>query len=267
VIAGARFDRFDLTALDMNTNTTRSRVDQKVSKQGAVIFKPRENLSFYAAYSTSFLPASGDQFSSLNNGTLIIEPQKFENKELGLKWNIFPRLQYTAAVYDLKRTNVPIADPNNAGFFLLSGSHHIRGFETAINGYVTNDWQSQLGYAYTDARITGATSATVLPGNRVQLVPYNQFSFWNKYQINPTWAAALGVIYFSDSYASSDDTVRLPGFVRFDTALYAKINETWKAQLNVENLLNTRYWASADGNNNISPGQSRTVRVKAIATF
>ena len=75
------------------------------------------------------------------------------------------------------------------------------------------------------------------------------------------------MIYFSDSFASSDDTVRLPGFVRFDTALYAKINETWKAQLNVENILNTRYWASADGNNNISPGQSRTFRVSARATF
>jgi catecholate siderophore receptor len=267
VIAGVRYERFDLSALDMNTNTLRTRVDNKISKQAAIILKPVDNLSIYTAYSTSFLPASGDQFSALNKGTLIIQPQEFENTEVGVKWNINPRLQYTAAVYELTRINVPIADPNNAGFFLLSGSHRIRGFETGLNGYVTPDWQSSFGYAYTDARITGATSATVLPGNRVQLVPYNQFAWWNKYQINPTWAAALGVIYFSNSYASSDDTVRLPGFVRFDTALYAKINETWKMQLNVENLLNTRYWASADGNNNISPGQSRAVRLKAIATF
>ena len=103
----------------------------------------------------------------------------------------------------------------------------IRGFETALTGYVTPDWQSSLGYAYTDARITSATSPTIVPGNRVQLVPYNQFSLWNKYQFNPTWAAALGVIYFSDSFASSDDSVRLPGFVRFDAAVYAKIDENW----------------------------------------
>jgi catecholate siderophore receptor len=124
-----------------------------------------------------------------------------------------------------------------------------------------------LGYAYTDARVTSNTSATIVAGNRIQLVPFNQFSWWNKYQFTPVWAAAVGVIYFSDSYATSDDTVRLPGFVRFDTALYYKIDEHWKAQLNVENIFNTRYWASADGNNNISPGQSRTVRLKAIATF
>jgi catecholate siderophore receptor len=35
----------------------------------------------------------------------------------------------------------------------------------------------------------------------------------------------------------------------------------------VENIFNTNYWASADGDNNISPGQGRTVRVKAMYKF
>ena len=126
---------------------------------------------------------------------------------------------------------------------------------------------TSFGYAYTDARITSDTSLTIVAGNRVQLVPYNQFSLWNKYQFNPTWAAALGVIHFSDWFASSDDTVRLPGFWRVDAGLYAKIDEMWKVQLNVENIFNRGYWATADGNNNISPGQPRTFRVMAIAKF
>ena len=112
-----------------------------------------------------------------------------------------------------------------------------------------------------------ATSTTIVPGNRVQLVPFNQFSWWNKYQFTPVWAASVGVIYFSDSFASSDDSVRLPGFVRFDAGLFAKINETWKAQLNIENIFNKGYWASADANNNISPGSPRAVRLTAIANW
>jgi catecholate siderophore receptor len=267
LIGGARFDRFDESALDMNTNTNRTLINNKVSPQAAVIVKPIENLSIYGAYSISYLPASGDQFSALNNGSVILAPQKFENEEIGVKWDIQPRLQYTAAIYDLKRTNVPLPDPNNAGFFILSGSNRIRGFETTLNGYVTDAWQSTLGYAYTNARVTSATSTTIVAGNRIQLVPFNQFSWWNKYQITPVWGAALGVIYFSDSFATSDDSVRLPGFVRIDTALYLKINEMWRAQLNVENLFNKGYWASADGNNNISPGLPRTFRVSAIARF
>jgi catecholate siderophore receptor len=266
-VLGARYDIFDLDALDRNTNIDRQRADYKWSPRAAVIVKPIDTVSLYTAWSINYLPASGDQFSTLNPGTLILQPQKFDQTEVGAKWNINPKLLFTAAVYELKRTNVPIADPSNPLNFFPSGSHLIRGFETALTGYVTPEWQSVLGYAYTDAKITSATSATIVPGNRVQLVPYNQFSWWNKYQFTPTWAAALGVIYFGDSFASSDDSVRLPAFVRFDAAVYAKIDEMWRVQLNVENIFNKGYWATADGNNNLTPGQPRTVRLTAIAKF
>src|SRR5262249_50855559 len=161
--------------------------------------------------------------------------------------------------YQLDRTNQPIPAPQGNGFFLPNGATTIRGFEASLNGYVTDRWQSQLGYAYTDARIakdlTAATIALpILAGNRVQLVPYNQLAWWNKYQFTEMWSAGLGIIYFGDSFANSDDTVRLPSFVRFDAGIYASIDQNWKAQLTVENIFNKNYWASADGDNNISPG-------------
>jgi catecholate siderophore receptor len=59
----------------------------------------------------------------------------------------------------------------------------------------------------------------------------------------------------------------VPGFVRFDAGVYAKIDDHWNAQLNVEIIFNKNYWASADGDNNISPGQGRTIRVKASYKF
>jgi catecholate siderophore receptor len=274
LIAGARFDSFGMGATDDNTGIVRARTDNTWSPRAAVIVKPVDNLSAYVAYSISYLPSSGDQFSALNAGSALIPPQKFENTEVGVKWNILPKLQYTAAIYQLNRTNVPLAV--GGGLFAISGSNIIRGFETALTGYITPDWQTMLGYAYTDARLGSDTNSstlanppppTFLKGNRVQLVPFNQLSLWNKYRIDPMWSAGLGIMYFSDSFASSDDTVRLPGFVRVDAALYLKINQTWSGQLNVENIFNTGYWASADGNNNISPGQGRTVRVLARAKF
>ena len=45
LIAGVRYDRFDFTALDENTNTTRSRVDEKISPRAAIIVKPVDNVS------------------------------------------------------------------------------------------------------------------------------------------------------------------------------------------------------------------------------
>ena len=61
---------------------------------------------------------------------------------------------------------------------------------------------------------------------------------------------------------SSDDNVHLPGFLRFDAGVLAQIDASWKARLNIENIFNKGYWASAEGNNNISLGQPRTFRFK-----
>jgi catecholate siderophore receptor len=274
-IGAARYDRYDMSALDMNTNINRERVDNLVSPAAAVIVKPRDFLSIYTAYSISYLPSSGDQFSALNPGTLILQPQKFDNKEIGLKWNINPKLLLATAIYQLDRTNQPIPVPNaptGSGLAYPNGATRVRGFEISLNGYVTDRWQSQLGYAYTDGRIAAdltqpTVALPILAGNVVQLVPFNQLAWWNKYQFTDMWSAGLGIIYFGDSFATSDNTVRLPHFVRFDAGIYANIDQNWKAQLNIENIFNTGYWASADGDNNISPGQGRTVRLKAIYKF
>nr|WP_274541237.1 TonB-dependent receptor [Methylosinus trichosporium] len=61
--------------------------------------------------------------------------------------------------------------------------------------------------------------------------------------------------------------VNIPGFTRVDAAVYFNLNEQWRAQLNVENLLDHRYIATADGNNNITPGAPRTFRFSVTANF
>src|SRR5262249_43662800 len=144
-VVGTRYDIFDLDALDRNTGIDRQRSDFKWSPKAAVIFKPVDTVSLYGAWSINYLPASGDQFSQITPGTLILQPQKFEQTEIGAKWNINPKLLFTAAAYELIRTNVPIANPANPLFFFPSGSHLIRGFETALTGYITPEWQSVMG--------------------------------------------------------------------------------------------------------------------------
>jgi catecholate siderophore receptor len=267
LIGGLRFDHFDLESRDRRTNVVQSRVDDLVSPRAGIVLKPVDNLSVYYSYSVSYLPSAGDQFSTLSPGLVIAEPEKFVNNEVGLKWVILPRLQLATAIYDLDRTNQRLPDPNNAGFFITSGATKTRGFEASLAGYITDTWQVTGGYAYTDARITSANSATVIAGNRVGLVPFNTFSLWNRYQFNPTWAAAVGIIQYTNFYASSDDTVLLPEFTRVDAAIFFRLNEMWRAQLNIENLFDRGYIATADGNNNITPGSPRVFRLSATANF
>jgi len=267
VIGGVRFDRFDLQSTDRRSGAAFGRVDNLVSPRIGLVVKPLDTLSLYASYSVSYLPSAGDQFSTLSPGLAIANPEKFVNKEVGAKWDVAPRLQLTAAAYDLERTNQRLADPNNPGFFILSGATRTKGFELGANGYVTDAWQIAGGYAYTEAEIAGATSATIVPGNTVGLVPAHAFTLWNRYQIDQRWGVGLGVITQSHAYASSDNTVRLPGFTRLDGAVFFRVTESIRAQVNVENLLNRRYYATADGNNNITPGSPRAVRFAVVANF
>ncbi len=40
-----------------------------------------------------------------------------------------------------------------------------------------------------------------------------------------------------------------------------------RAQLNVENIFGTRYYPTADGNNNITPGSPRAARLSITASY
>lgn len=273
-IGGVRFDRFDLGYVNLNAQSPAtlgqrfSRVDNLVSPRFGVVVKPVDEVSVYASYSVSYLPSSGDQFNGLSAGLIEAAPEKFVNKEIGVKWDITPRLAFSTAIYNLDRTNQRIQDPSRpAGFFLLSGATQTRGWETSLSGYITDKWQATAGYAYTDARIVGATSGTVTPGNRVALVPYHQFSLWNRYDFNETWGAGLGVIALSDYFATSDDSVVLPAYARVDAAIYWRLNKNLRAQLNVENLFGAKYYPTADANNNITPGSPRAFRVSLTGSL
>lgn len=59
-----------------------------------------------------------------------------------------------------------------------------------------------------------------------------------------------------DLGAPVSDPVSLTGFTRFDGAFHYRANKTYGLQINVENLLDKRYFQYADSNNN-SPASGR----------
>jgi catecholate siderophore receptor len=77
----------------------------------------------------------------------------------------------------------------------------------------------------------------------------------------------LGIAHRSDVFAAIDNKVTLPGYTKVDAAAYFRIAEKWKLQAHFDNLLNGKYFLNADGNNNISPGGPRSVKVSLIAAF
>jgi catecholate siderophore receptor len=266
VVAGVRYDYFNLNYHDNRSGLELSRPDNLVSPRAAVIFKPVEPVSVYGSYTMSYLPSSGDQFSSLTAITQQVKPEQFNNYEVGAKWDARDNLSINTAVYRLDRTNTRSTDPNDPTRIVQTGSQQTNGFEVGVAGDATDAWQVAGGYAYQRASVTSATASAVLEAIVAQ-VPRHTLSLWNRYQFAPRVGTGLGLLYRSDMFAAIDDTVTLPGYVRADAALFISLTQKLRLQANVENIFDKRYFINADSNTNISPASPRALRVALITRF
>ena len=264
-IVGVRYDRFDLDFHDNRSATDLTRDDAMISPRVGLVYKPSEPVSLYGTYSVSHLPSSGDQFSSLTATTRALEPEGFINREIGLKWDLRPELTVTGAWYRLDRTNSAAPDPNSTARLVQTGRQRSVGHEVEVTGAMTSAWQIVAGYASQEARIVSRTSAAQ-PGARVPLVPRQTFSLWNRYQVVPRLGLGLGAIHQTRMFAAIDNTVTLPGFTRVDAAAFVTLTGSLRAQVNVENLFDERYFPMSHGNNNIAPGAPRSMRFSLAVT-
>ena len=276
IIGGVRFDRFDLGYVNLNAQSgatlgqTFGRTDNLVSPRIGVVLKPIDPLSFYASYSVSYLPASGDQFNALTAVSTLLKPEKFTNKEVGVKWDISPVLSFSTALFRLDRENTPIKD--NTSVAVASGQSRVDGVEVSLAGQVTEKWRVTAGYANLYARYLTDTSnaagtIAARAGNHVPFTPVHTYSLWNRYDITRMWGLGLGVISQTEYYANADNQVHVPGFTRVDGALFFTVNPNIRAQLNVENIFGVKYYPSADSNNNISIGSPRAARLVVTASY
>jgi catecholate siderophore receptor len=264
IVAGLRFDSFKLHVDDLRPQVNQSfaRKDELWSPRLGLIVKPRSNLSLYASYSRSYLPQSGDQFSGLDLNTSSLKPERFDNYELGAKWEPIDGLLATAAVYQLNRTNTRVANPDGSGTFLLSGEQRSRGIELGLERSISARWQVSAGYALQKAEVMKATTACPTGNCEVPLVPRHSFSLWNRYEVSDSLGLGLGVIARSKSFASISNQVKLPGYARVDAAAYYKLSGGIEAQVNLENIFGADYFPTTNGDNNIAPGAPRTVKAQ-----
>ena len=267
LIGGVRYDSFDLETSDLIGGFDGERRDEMWSPRFGVVLKPQESLSLYASYSKSFLPASGDQFTVLSTTTATLEPESFENYEIGLKWAIQPELLLTAAIFQLDRSNSQAPDPDNPGFVVLTGESRAKGFEFSLAGSIAPDFHVSAGYTYLDGEFVSDTNAAPA-GTRLQQLPEHQLSLWGRYDFNEMVGIGLGVIHQSDQFASNSNTVVLPAYTRVDAAIYLDdLFENVSLQVNIENLFDEDYYPSAHGNNNIQPGDPFSATLGARLEF
>ena len=257
-IVGLRYDDFRVDLRNNRTGTTLRSDDGLLSPRAGLIYKPLDAVSLYASYSMAYQPRAGEQLASLSASNAALDPETFRNRELGAKWDIRADLAASIAVYRLDRGNVAVADPADPTRSILVDGQTAKGVELGIAGRVSEAWQLMGGYAWQTGELTAEVSATAQAGNRLAQLPRHSASLWNRYDFNQAFGAGLGIVHRGAIFANIDNAVELPAFTRFDAALYWTLNPSLQLQLNIENLTDKRYFASAHSNNNISPGAPRS---------
>jgi catecholate siderophore receptor len=270
IVAGVRYDRFrikgtEFVSLAAATQRAFGRTDEKVSPRIGLIYKPQENVSVYASYSQSFLPRSGDQFSTLSLVNADLAPEKFTNTEIGAKWDLRSGLSLTLAAYQLDRTNATTPDPANpATATIVIGKTRTKGVELGLSGQITPQWQVSGGYSYQDGALTDNRDV------RLSQTPKHQFSLWNRYNLGKAFGVGVGVIHQSGMFAAirtAPTVTRVPGFTRVDAAVFYDLSDNVQLQANVENLFDTDYFPDAHSNNNISTGAPINGRIGVKVRF
>lgn len=252
LLLGLRYDSFTLNALNRLNGQTLVRTDGLWSPRVGLVGHPTNNVSLYFSYARSYLPQSGDQFTTLDVTSAALIPERFDNYEVGAKWEPRAGLLLAASLYQLERTNTRAPGPT-PGTTVLTGAQRSRGLELEARGQITKAWNLSLAYALTEAVITETTAAAPA-GRRVPLVPRHTFSAFTRYDVTPRFGVGGGVSYFSDRATSISNAVTLPAYTRVDAALYYKLTKNIEAQVNIENLFDAGYFPTAHTDNNITTG-------------
>lgn len=263
IVLGARFDSFDQSTtnlFDPANPVTTDRTDEEISPRLGLIYKPQENVSIYASYSEAFLPRSGEQFASTGS----LDPDQFEQAELGLKWDFMPGMSFTAAYFQNDQTRADRDDTTGEDFEVRG--LEIEGFELQLEGQLTEQFFVTAGYSYLEGETDNGAE---IPRE----LPENMFSVWGAYQVTEKLGLGFGATYQDESFITdfdigdTDPHPTLPSYTRFDAAAFYDVSEDLRVQLNIENLTDETYFPSAHSTHQATVGAPLNAKISISGRF
>ena len=251
-VLGARLDEIDQS---VSGTSNGSSSQSEISPRLGLVYKLQDNMSLYASYSEAFEPKSGEQYAKTSNDAL--DPNTFENKEIGVKWDLNKNLSFTAAIFELGKKS-PVVDPNNSELVIDEASE-TSGFELQLQGKLSDRLYIAAGYSKLDGQNADNEDLRELPGKT--------FSVWNKYIISDKLSAGLGITYQDDSLINTGGTRVMPSYTRVDAAVYYKLSNNLRMQLNIENLTDELYFPNAHSTHQVTVGAPRNARIALTGSF
>lgn len=297
LIASGRWDWYNQATVNKKlaaNNLTRLSQTAFTARLGA-LYEFDFGLSPYVSFAESFEPQAGTTYQGVP-----FDPVTGKMIEGGLKYQPRgTRALFTLSVYDLRRQNVPVADPlagtngipNNSQVQI--GEVRVRGVELEGRGEVTPGFEVIFAGAYTDAIITQGAPAVAptatnsgtptTTGTRQLGTPEWQLSSFLSWDLGKAGTAGpaggltlgAGARYVSGSAGSTSyavingvttfqsfmtgDFTLVDALIGYDLSYLSPSLGGWSVAVNAANLLDERYISACPFSNSCYFGASRTV--------
>lgn len=255
LIVGGRLDDFELDVVDQTpTNASGGdarRKDEVFSPRLGFVYKPQNNTTYYASYSETFIPQSGDQYADLKGDKRNMDPDVYESTEFGVKFDLDNRISVTAAKFKLNEV-APNGPPNTVNYAVEETA--INGYELQAIGNICDNWFINAGASF----ISDADSIKEVPGRTLSL--------WNLFKVNKNLSLGLGIINKGSTVGKSPNVI-LPSYTRIDAAAYYEIDEHMRVQINLENVTDELYYPFAYGDHQVSVGAPLHATIKLVGRF
>jgi catecholate siderophore receptor len=262
---GLRHDSYDVDGTVLPRGATVPLAEKGswafVNYQLGLVFKPTEDASVYASWSTSSTPptvSGGDQNAAGGSGSgalsgELLDPEETGSFEIGAKANLFgDRLAVSAAAFVLRRENAAIQV--SPGVFAQAGEAEVKGLELGVSGNLTRAWQVFGGYTWMDSKLVSGAFDSVNVGDPLANTPAHAFSLFSTYRVTPTLNVGGGVYHVSDSFGGKQggagggaNRIYAPAWTRIDLFAAWDVTETATLQLNVQNAGDEEYVVRTNG--------------------
>ncbi|WP_175175356.1 TonB-dependent siderophore receptor [Achromobacter pestifer] len=195
----------------------------------------------YVSYSTAFDPITGMQ----SDGSAF-KPREGKQYEAGLKYQP-PGTDalFTAAVFDIRQTNVTTQDPDHPGFSVQTGEVRSTGLELEAKFPLTRELRVMAGYAYVDPRTTKSNRPGEV-GRQTSQTARQTASLWLDYRPRQIQGLSLGggVRYRGEAPLNTAADGSTPYNSAFTLADMAIAYETprYRIALNINNVFDKRYY-------------------------
>lgn len=254
VIAGGRISSWNREGVSYGTDTNFGDDGVFVPYVGA-LYDINEEHRVYASYTEIFNPQNSKDI----NGDYL-EPLEGKAYEIGLKSAYLDdRLHTAVALFKIEQDNLAtpagtiIVDGTPTTYYKAAQGTESTGFELEVVGEFIDGWNITAGYSqFTAEDADGKKVATTSPRKQFKLFTTYQFVDYL-----PELTVGGGINWQSDSYSEG-------GTVKIDQDAYSLVNlmarynltDNMDLQLNVENLLDEKYYAYMSASASMSEAYS-----------